>query len=739
MTDLSERCPGCMKRKGKVKICPACGHDESRPSAAVALPCKTLLHNQYWIGRILGKPGGFGITYLAWDTGLDKPVAIKEYFPAAFAGRDPLSKTVHPHFGEHAEIYAYGLQAFSKEAKTLARFDHPHIVKPLNVFEENGTAYLVMDYLEGDTLAAYLERQPGKRVGQARALEILLPIMQGLEQVHAQGFVHRDIKPLNIYLTRRAHEPCDERTILLDFGAARMTLSGQSRSLSVMYTPDFAAPEQQHTRGQGPWTDVYGLAATLYRMTTGVPPQQAVIRFIDDVLQDPRELAPELPERFAEALLSGLSLNPKQRPQTVAAFRALLTAAAARPLADPPPVAGPAPPPAPNPPILSEDPERTLPPQPRPAPVPEPPSGKAEPGKRPPKKPKSRLSKTGLGLAAALGLSAAASLWGPAILEKNGKKEGEPAATAEPSPATAARSSAASGKPATAASSDPAVKQETAIANVPAAPPAACDYCPELVAIPAGEFMMGSDERDKEASSDEKPRHRVKIQAFKLGKREVTKAQFAVFARETGHKATGCWTWGSGTWDFKADKDWRDPGFAQTDQAPAVCLSHEDAQAYIAWLNEKTGAAYRLPTEAEWEYAARAGTETIRYWGDAPDAACRYANVADLTLKRSMPSWPWQVHECSDGFVFTAPAGSFPPNRFGLHDMLGNVWEWTCSAYTERGYDEKESVCTKDASARRASRGGSWVGEPRLVRSALRDGAAPARRDGDLGFRLAQD
>jgi hypothetical protein len=218
-------------------VCRTCGFDETKPQYPNALPCRTLLNKQYWIGRVLGKPGGFGIAYLAWDMSFDTPVAIKEYFPASFAGRELSGQAVHPHYGENGEIFAHGLQAFLNEAKTLARFDHPHILKVRSIFEENGTAYLVMDYLEGETLDAYLERQPDKRVGQARALEILLPVMDGLEQVHAQGFIHRDIKPLNIFLTRFTHNG-EERPILLDFGAARLALGAHSQTMSIVLTPD---------------------------------------------------------------------------------------------------------------------------------------------------------------------------------------------------------------------------------------------------------------------------------------------------------------------------------------------------------------------------------------------------------------------------------------------------------------------------------------------------------------------
>jgi serine/threonine protein kinase len=314
-----------LQPKGEAAVCPHCQYNEAI-SSPIALPCRTLLHAQYWIGRVLGM-GGFGLTYLAWDTGLETPVAIKEYLPKAFARRNAGSLDVRAHSSEDQAHYDYGLHAFLREAKTLAKFDHPHIVKPRNVFEENNTAYIVMDYLEGETLQDYLERQPGQRLSPARALEILLPVLAGLEQVHAQGFIHRDIKPPNIFLTRFAYTQA-ERPILLDFGSARLALGERSqRSLVKMLTHGFAAPEQYHAQGQGPWTDIYGIAATLYYMTTGHSLQRASFRLLEDHLPKPRELAPELTESFSQALLQALSINPRQRPQTLAALRLALAPA----------------------------------------------------------------------------------------------------------------------------------------------------------------------------------------------------------------------------------------------------------------------------------------------------------------------------------------------------------------------------------------------------------------------------
>ena len=164
-------------------------------------------------------------------------------------------------------------------------------------------------------------------------------------------------------------------------------------------------------------------------------------------------------------------------------------------------------------------------------------------------------------------------------------------------------------------------------------------------------------------------------------------------------------------------------------------MSWYGAVAYADWLSDKTGETYRLPTEAEWEYAARAGTDTARYWGADADEACRYGNVADQTAKRRWSDWT--IHNCDDGYATTAPVGRFQANEWALYDMLGNVWEWTCSAYAE-DYDGSETRCQTSGGARRVYRGGSWYSVPRSLRAANRYRNSPASRYFRLGFRLAR-
>ncbi len=210
-----------------------------------------------------------------------------------------------------------------------------------------------------------------------------------------------------------------------------------------------------------------------------------------------------------------------------------------------------------------------------------------------------------------------------------------------------------------------------------------CPECPEMVVIPPGEFVMGSPEAETtreevpdEYAKWERPQHTVRIdRPFALGKYEITRAEFAAFVRKTGHEASGCFYWTGSEVKHDTSNSWTDPGYQQTDRDPVACVSWDDAKAYLEWLSRKSGKTYRLASESEWEYAARAGTKTARFWGEDADRGCGYANVYDRTSK-SENRFDWQHHECDDGYAQTAPVGSFAANAFGVHDMLGNVYEW---------------------------------------------------------------
>ena len=267
----------------------------------------------------------------------------------------------------------------------------------------------------------------------------------------------------------------------------------------------------------------------------------------------------------------------------------------------------------------------------------------------------------------------------------------------------------------------------------------------KLKLIPAGDFLMGSAPSDKEAFDDEKPWHWARItQPFYLGIHEVTRGQFRRFvddvAYQTEAEKDGKGGWGTnaeGKSEQKPEYNWQRPGFEQTDEHPVVNVSWNDAQAFIAWLNRKESKTYRLPTEAEWEYACRAGTKTRYVHGDDPEGLAAVGNVADGTAKEKYSSWT--TIAARDGYIHTAPVGRFQPNAWGLYDMHGNVWEW-CSDWYEKDYYQHPTLEDPQggpSAACRVYRGGSWDYLPRSVRSADRNGLTPGDRDFSLGFRVA--
>ncbi len=264
---------------------------------------------------------------------------------------------------------------------------------------------------------------------------------------------------------------------------------------------------------------------------------------------------------------------------------------------------------------------------------------------------------------------------------------------------------------------------------------------PEMVEIPPGSFTMGTTdaELDREGvpfpwRTQEQPRHRVTFaRGFRLDRYPVTRGAFARFVADTGYVvAPGVSVrTGQQRWVRSEAHDWRDPGFPQDDRHPVVCVDAADAEAYAAWLSARTGLAFRLPSEAEWEYACRAGTETARFWGDSVEDAALYANVADASLVRALGGAADGIFDGDDGFAFTAPVGSFRANPWGLHDMLGNVWEYTAGDW------RTDYSPTAALGSGRALRGGSWDDGPVNVRAGTRyrfEG-----RGAGTGFRLVAD
>jgi TPR repeat protein/serine/threonine protein kinase len=308
-------CMGCMAPAADSMYCPDCGWGRSATAESVLHLAPGTQLQKYIVGRVLGQ-GGFGITYIGWDIQLHRKVAIKEYFPQIIASRLPGAATVAPTGVRVNEDFQHGLQSFMNEGRTLARFsDHPCIVSVLNLFEANQTGYLVMGYLEGVTLSEAIATSGGKLPFEA-AREVMLRVLDGLREVHAQGMLHRDISPDNIYITRQG--PIK----ILDFGAARMAVGERSQSLSVVLKEGYAPEEQYRRNGhQGPWTDIYAAAATFYRTITGITPPPALDRLADDRLIKPSLYCPSLPGGAEKAILKALAVDAASRYHTVDQFQ----------------------------------------------------------------------------------------------------------------------------------------------------------------------------------------------------------------------------------------------------------------------------------------------------------------------------------------------------------------------------------------------------------------------------------
>ncbi len=287
------------------------------PQFRNALPMQSMLL-EYRVEQVLGA-GGFGITYRARDTNLDKDVAIKEYLPGELALRAPDGNVV-AQSTTHEAGYKWGLDRFLLEARTLAKFSHPHIVRVLRYFEANATAYMVMDYEKGDPLKTVLQLDPQPSEEKLKAL--LAPLLEGLAAVHAMGFLHRDIKPDNIFIR------ADGRPVLIDFGAARQAMGGETKSLTSILTPGYAPLEQYSGEGkQGPWTDLYAMGGVLFRAVADKNPPDAVSRIRGDSLGAGLAAARgKYSAEFLRAIEWAVNLDEKKRPQSVEQWKAAVLA-----------------------------------------------------------------------------------------------------------------------------------------------------------------------------------------------------------------------------------------------------------------------------------------------------------------------------------------------------------------------------------------------------------------------------
>ena len=305
------RCKGCYKTYDKkYDLCPYCGYyDGAEPKEPFQLTVGTELADRYVLGSVIGF-GGFGITYKAWDKTLETVVAVKEYYPGGLVNRIPGTKDVILFSGVKKKEFEFGLERFIVEAQNMAKFStHENIVNVFTYFEENNTAYIVMEFLEGCTLSEKIKAEG--LLSTEDSVEIVLKACNALKDIHATGIIHRDISPDNIFIKT------DGIVKLIDFGAARFSQNSES-NYTIILKPGFAPPEQyEQISSQGPWTDIYAVGATLYYLLTGHKPEESTNRKIKDTLKEPVQVKTDIPEYLSNGITKAMALEPHMRFKSV--------------------------------------------------------------------------------------------------------------------------------------------------------------------------------------------------------------------------------------------------------------------------------------------------------------------------------------------------------------------------------------------------------------------------------------
>ncbi|MDZ7737411.1 MAG: bifunctional serine/threonine-protein kinase/formylglycine-generating enzyme family protein [Gammaproteobacteria bacterium] len=478
----------------------------------------------------------------------------------------------------HGDRFEWGRSRFLDQARLLAGFDHPAIIRVVAFFEANNTAYMVMRYEAGQSLQRVLEH--GLRPDEQQPAGLLQPLFDGLDIIHARRIIHRDIKPDNIFIRE------DNGPVLLDFGSARHAIGSAGQTLTMLVSPGFA-PIEQYSRDketQGPWTDIYALGATLYRAVSGQAPVDSMQRSISIHHDGPDPLRPLLeysPPGFSPDFLgaidAALAFKAADRPQTIAEWRAMFSFDTdARPAS----IALPsdeAPTERPSTQMVSDS---------------APGNAGTAPARRATAGRQGHFRKYAGIAAVVLAAMTAGGWWLYHAIERG-------------------------------------VGTQLPMLRDPLL---GGGRGPVMVVVPAGSYLMGSTGYGKDCEADEGPQQTISIpQAFAVSRTEITIEQFRTFIEDSGYiteveQTGGCYH-RTDVWNQYAGLNWRNPGYTQGDDEPVVCVSRRDAEAYAIWSTTQSGRDYRLPTEAEWEYFTRAGTKTSRYWGDCrrrlPLCQCR--------------------------------------------------------------------------------------------------------------------
>ena len=632
----------------------------------IMLQVGTMLHGVYRIDRYLSS-GGFGNTYVATNVEFEEVVAIKEFFINGVTERDANNTTVIVSNSENKNLFEEQLQKFKKEARRLRKLKNEHIVKVHDLFEENGTAYYVMDYIDGENLSVRLKRLQ-KPLSEEEVMKYLPQILKALECVHEDKLYHLDLKPANIMVDRQGN------VTLIDFGASkqRSSAGGATTSTAVSYTNGFAPREQmeQNLDKFGPWTDLYALGATLYNLLTNKKPP--LPSDIDDDRSTDKHLALPMPQSVSEKtkqiILWLMRTDRLDRPQSVTALRSMMVqydddshtfVLPADTQNETPEVI------EENTKVMGETPmsnER---------------KGTPINDERPLK------SRKWLYVAIAALLIVLSSVvnffinnYKRHVVEVNAGMANEIQKGNISSQSTLIDNV-----------DDSFQKDEREIID---------KLIANMVHVAGGTFTMGatSEQGSDDAYEVEKPTHQVTLSSFSISRYEVT--------QEEWHAIMGY-----------------NPSYFKGDRRPVENVSWNDCQEFIRKLNEMTGKRFRLPTEAEREFAARGGNNSRGY---------KYAG------SNNIDSVAWYT---SNSGSETHPVGQKQPNELGLYDMAGNVFEWCSDWYGSYSSSSQTNPTGASSSSFRVYRGGSWGRAAWSSRVSCRSFSSPDYRFNGLGLRLA--
>ena len=616
------------------------------------LPPGTLLDSKYRIERVVGA-GGFGVTYRAEDINLGTTVAVKEYFPEQFGTRTS-NLQIRPTSEKQSPTFEWGRSSFLQEARILARFRHPSVVRVISVFEANSTAYMVMEFEQGQSFEMWL-RDLGRAPHQDELDRMVGPLLDALELMHGESFLHRDIAPDNIIVRS------DRSPVLLDFGAARKAVAERSQVLTGMVKQGYSPHEQYATDGrhQGPWSDFYAFGATLYRAVTGRPPDESTLRVVEDQLV-PAEQAARGSYRsgFLNAINTSLRIRPSERPQDVTQFRSLLRAPAS--------------------PLDATD---------------------ARPTRSLPDNLKSALAVVDLSILTRLPHVTLLWIMGvvfvsialiiglyelgwqkserqisisekPVEIPKKTTPELEPPQNIAPPPPPASSDAFSS----LLAGSGQSARDQLSDGSD-------CRFCPEMVVVPAGNFIMGSPDYEPGRDAGEEQLSVLIGRPFAVGK-------FAV----TFNEWDACIADGACNRNRPSDNAWG------RGKRPVINVNWDDAKFYAGWISRKTGKPYRLLSDAEREYVTRAGTTTPFWWGRSiTPAQANYDTTSIFEGGGSKGTFRKR----------TVPVDNFAPNPWGLYQVHGNVYEWgeDCWNVNNTGNPGNGSARTTGECTRRVVRG----------------------------------